>query len=506
MLPHREALYGGAAGGGKSDALLMCALQYVDVPHYSALLLRRSFSDLMQPGGLLHRALEWRDSYWGNIVKYDRSQHTFTFPSSATITFGYIGDANTQERYQGGEYHFIGWDELTQHHPYYYTYLFSRNRKKQCQFHAGRIIDGVQKPLPDDPSCRTCREFGPSSRLPLRIRAATNPGGRGGEWVKERFYITKDKESGLWYGSKPDTRPFISSKVTDNPFLSQQEYIDNLMQLPEGERNQLLYGDWGFHKGGRFKPQWARTYTRKGDYYILPDRALHKAQLHIITVADIAGSLRTGAGEPDPEDPYSHPFLENRRASHTVLSTWGITSHLDLLLLDIDRMQVEAPEILSRARTVCKEWSPAKFIIETNGPGLPVAQLAQSMGIPVVPLYQTRDKVANSFPAQVRMEAGKIYLPSEDLNCPWLEKYRDELFSWTGHPHEVDDQVDVTSNAVQQVMLMAPGDMYDTNLSYATETIVASDDYTPVYAHTPLLPDYTDVPSYDNFQLDGHLN
>jgi len=59
LLPHREVLYGGAAGGGKSDALLMAALQYVDVPGYRALLLRRTFADLALPGALMDRAETW---------------------------------------------------------------------------------------------------------------------------------------------------------------------------------------------------------------------------------------------------------------------------------------------------------------------------------------------------------------------------------------------------------------------------------------------------------------
>src|SRR5690242_15967361 len=58
-LPSREAMFGGAAGGGKSDALLMAALQYVDMPDYSALLLRRSYSDLALPEGIMSRAHEW---------------------------------------------------------------------------------------------------------------------------------------------------------------------------------------------------------------------------------------------------------------------------------------------------------------------------------------------------------------------------------------------------------------------------------------------------------------
>ena len=59
LLPHREAFYGGAAGGGKSEALLMAALQYVDVPGYAALLLRKTYQDLMLPNALMDRSEQW---------------------------------------------------------------------------------------------------------------------------------------------------------------------------------------------------------------------------------------------------------------------------------------------------------------------------------------------------------------------------------------------------------------------------------------------------------------
>ena len=87
LLPHLEALYGGQAGGGKSSALLMAALQYVDVPGYAALLLRRTYADLSLPGALMDRAADWlqpTDAHWNDTAK------TWTFPSGATVTFGYL--------------------------------------------------------------------------------------------------------------------------------------------------------------------------------------------------------------------------------------------------------------------------------------------------------------------------------------------------------------------------------------------------------------------------------
>jgi hypothetical protein len=87
LLECREAMYGGAADGGKSDALLMAALQYVDVPDYAALLLRKSYSDLSLPAALVPRAQEWLT---GTDTKWNGAEHVWRFPSGASLSFGYL--------------------------------------------------------------------------------------------------------------------------------------------------------------------------------------------------------------------------------------------------------------------------------------------------------------------------------------------------------------------------------------------------------------------------------
>jgi predicted phage terminase large subunit-like protein len=146
LAPELEVLWGGSAGGGKSDGLLMAALEYVDVPGYTALLLRRTYADLSLPGALMDRAHQWlrgTDAHWSDQKK------TYTFPSGATLTFGYLQTDADKFRYQGSELCFIGWDELTQFPETSYRYLFSRLRKPA------------------------------NVEVPLRLRSASNPGGVG---------------------------------------------------------------------------------------------------------------------------------------------------------------------------------------------------------------------------------------------------------------------------------------------------------------------------------------
>lgn len=206
LLDQREALYGGAAGGGKSEALLMAALQYVDAPGYSALILRRRISDASLPGALLERARQWLD----DRAHWKESERTFTFASGAKLSFGYLDHPMDRFRYQSSEFQFIAFDELTQFTEAEYTYLFTRLRKRS-----------------DRP-------------VPLRMRAASNPGGVGHEWVRRRFLV-EGRASG---------RIFIPASLDDNPYLDRGAYAANLAELDARTRDQLLHGDWNTQDDG----------------------------------------------------------------------------------------------------------------------------------------------------------------------------------------------------------------------------------------------------------------
>lgn len=211
-----EALFGGAAGGGKSDALLMGALQFANVPGYSAILFRRTFSDLNLPGGLIPRSLEWLTGK----ARWNATNHVWTFPSGATLSFGYLENEADKFRYQSSEFQFIGFDELTQFIESSYLYLFSRLRR-----HEGMPV-------------------------PLRMRSASNPGGRGHAFAKRRF-ITEGRANGRW---------FIPARLTDNPHLDQAGYRGSLANLDHVTRKQLEEGDWDVSAGGLlFKREWFET-------------------------------------------------------------------------------------------------------------------------------------------------------------------------------------------------------------------------------------------------------
>lgn len=211
-----DAFYGGAAGGGKSEALLMGAAQYVEVPGYSALLLRRTYPDLSQPGALLDRSKEW----WGHTAaKWNAEQKEWRFPAGSVIRFGHMENLNAINNYYGSEYQFIGFDEATQFVLEMVTKMFARLRRRRH--------------LP----------------VPLRMRMGSNPGGIGHEWVKQRYLIDGPSEG----------RVFVPANVIDNPTLDYDEYVRSLNELDPVTRAQLLEGDWDVAgAGANFKRDWFR--------------------------------------------------------------------------------------------------------------------------------------------------------------------------------------------------------------------------------------------------------
>lgn len=230
----QEAMYGGAAGGGKSDALLMSALRYVDVPGYAALLLRRTYADLALPGALMDRANTWlagTDATWnGGLFRW-------TFPSSATLTFGYLQTSRDKYRYASAEFQYIGFDELTQFPEDDYRFLFTRLRRPE---------------LNDDTSEEERQRIGLLGQVPLRVRGASNPGGLGHDWVKGRFILREPSES------DPEDTPerarariFIPASLDDNQHVDRESYRKSLAQADPVTRARLERGDWDVEEGDR---------------------------------------------------------------------------------------------------------------------------------------------------------------------------------------------------------------------------------------------------------------
>ncbi len=249
--PEYEALYGGAAGGGKSEALIIEALRQAHIPHYRALILRKSFPELSELIGKSFRYYPY--AFPG--ARYQENKHCWHFPSGAVVEFGSMNRPRDRFKYQGRAWDFIAFDELTHFTWEEYSYLFSRNRPG-----------------------------GPGTRV--YMRATANPGGVGHGWVKERFILpapagtrivsrqTVRRPDGRMETVERD-RVFIPASVYDNRILlgNDPNYIANLSLLPDAERRALLEGDWDSFSGQVFT-EWrddpAHYHDRRWSHVIAP--------------------------------------------------------------------------------------------------------------------------------------------------------------------------------------------------------------------------------------------
>ena len=218
--PAKYRLFGGAAGPGKSKALLMEAiLQAHEHGGVNTLLLRRTFPELEQSLLLYFRRDVPRELY----DSYNESKHTVTWRNGSTTRFGYCQRENDVYQYQGAEFLFIGIDELTLFTLRQWQFLTSRNR---C-------------PIAGAFPC---------------MAGATNPGNIGHAWVKS-LWIDKQPAPGMEQSEEydPADYDFISARVTDNPiYAADENYLKTLRALPSHLRRAFLDGDWDVFAGQYF--------------------------------------------------------------------------------------------------------------------------------------------------------------------------------------------------------------------------------------------------------------
>lgn len=213
-----DVLYGGAAGGGKSYAMLVDPLRYAHRAAHRALILRRSMPELRE---LIDKSRELYPKAFPGC-KYKEVEKLWNFPSGAKIEFGFLERDADVYRYQGQAYSWIGFDEIThQATEFSWNYLASRLRTT-------------------DPEI-----------IPY-MRCTANPGGVGAHWVKKR-YITPSPPNESFKGEDGLSRKFIPARLEDNPYLAYDgRYEQMLKALPPTQRRQLLEGDWEVAEGAAF--------------------------------------------------------------------------------------------------------------------------------------------------------------------------------------------------------------------------------------------------------------
>jgi predicted phage terminase large subunit-like protein len=289
-------------------------------------------------------------------------------------------------RYQSAAFQYIGFDELSHFEEQQYRYMFSRLRR----------LEGVE--------------------VPLRMRSASNPGGVGHDWVKRRFIDPGSPE-----------RPFIPSRLEDNPYLDRESYVESLKELDPTTREQLLNGDWVVRPpGGMFKRGWF-TLVKEAP----------TAGVKAVRYWDLAATAPT----PNKTPAYTAGVL--------VLLKDGVYYIADIQHFQGTPMQVEArvaqTAVLDRVRPY-----PVQTWMEQE-PGSSGVNTIDHYAREVLLGYAFHgDKVTGSkeiraAPVSSAAEAGNVML----LLGPWVEAFLDEVEVFPEGKYK--DQVDALSGAVSKL-------------------------------------------------------
>lgn len=424
-----EALYGGAAGGGKSDALLVGALRHVDKPRYHALLLRREFPELRRT--LIKRSLELYPQTAPG-ARYRQDEATWYFPSGARIEFGHAQHEQDVHKYQGGEFQYLGFDEVTHFTEYQFRYLLSRGRSAVA-------ADGTS--------------------IPINVRATTNPGGPGHAWVMARWAPWLWREPGTpempqWAGPRaasgqvlhytlsedgtetwvpqgtPESfgRVFIGARASDNPNIS-PEYILSLRGQDAVTRAQLLDGDWLARPsaGSLFKRAW----------FELVDEAPKEVLVRVRYWDRAATKPHDGNKDPD--------WTRGVRLSLDKDGIWyvehvaGVRDQPHM----VKRLVKQTAELDGKRCVVGIEQDPGQAgVAEAHDHARELA------GWNVRLFRPTGDKVTRAQPVSAQAGAGNVRIVRGQWNAAFLDEL--EAFPEGGH----DDQVDGLSGAFNAILLL----------------------------------------------------
>ncbi len=406
----RDAFFGGAAGGGKSDALLMAALQYVDVPGYSALLIRDTYKNLNKPDSLMSRAHEWlthTDAHWNG----ERSEYRFPVdgryaygkaairPVASTLSFGYLDNPRDHFNYQSAAYQYVGIDEVVAIREKQALYLFSRLRKAV----------GYEN-------------------LPIRFRAASNPPTREqlsiGSWVKDRYVNPKTRKKNVI---------FIPAQLEDNPYLDAEDYEQSLNELDPVTRKQLRDGDWEIQVKGRI--------FDASDFVMIKEPL--KDVIRTVRYWDMAAT---------------EPSNENKQPAYTVGCKMSITRQGFLCIEHIRRFRRNPGVTETIIRQTAEVDGMAVRIRMEQEPGASGKMVIANYMRRVLLGFQFRgDKVTGSkftraLPLSTQVEGHNLYM----LEAPWNESFIDEAELWPDGPFL--DQIDAAGGALGDLTMKSmPG-------------------------------------------------
>jgi predicted phage terminase large subunit-like protein len=419
--PADIAIYGGAAFGGKSFALLLESIRHTENPKFGAVIFRRTTKMIRAEGGLWDTAEEIfpRLEAVSNL-----SNLAWTFPSGAKVTFAHLEHEKNKLDWQGAQVAMIGFDELTHFTASQFWYLLSRNR-------SGSGVAGY-------------------------IRATTNPD--PDSWVAELIAWWIDPETGyaipersgvvrwfvryrnelIWADSPeelkeqfpnldPKSLTFIASSFRDNKIGMEKDpaYMASLDALPEVDRERLKFGNWKIKPaaGDFFKEEWFEIVER------IPDHM----PLVWVRYWDRAATAPS-TSNPDPD--YTAGILVGKDRAKGIY-----------YVADLVHERKDAGEVLHLVKGTAQVDGVGKPIALEHDPAQAgKAEMAmytrELAGFDVRPIPKTQSKEAVWRVASAQARGGNIKV----LRAPWNKPFFNELVNLPKGKH--DDIADSLGGAV----------------------------------------------------------
>lgn len=261
--PADIVIYGGAAGGGKTWAMLLEPIRHLENPGFGAVFFRRNTTQITNEGGLWDESAKIYPGKGGR--PRENPNHEWRFPSGATISFRHLEHDKTRLQWQGSQIPLLMFDELTHFTENQFWYMVSRNRsmcgvrpyvRASCNPDADSWVANFiawwinQKTGYAIPERSGVIRY--MVRVGDRIVWADDP--------SELAQYTAPDENGNQVPIPPKSVTFIAAKLTDNKLLMSADpgYMANLMALPIVERERLLGGNWKIRPaaGLYFKREW----------------------------------------------------------------------------------------------------------------------------------------------------------------------------------------------------------------------------------------------------------
>lgn len=409
------ALYGGAAGAGKTWAELLEPLRHINNPRFSAVVFRRTYPEITNSGGLWDESMQL---YPHLGAKPRASSLDWKFPSGATIRFAHLQHAKDILSWQGSQIPLIEWDELTHFTMEMFFYLLSRNRST-CGVRP--YMRATCNPDPDSWVRDLVDWWIDDDGFPIyersgQIRYMARQG--------DNLVFADNAEELEALGYMPKTFTFIPGRIDDNAVLmkANPEYKATLMSLPRVERERLLNGNWDV------RPQ-------PGDYF---QRGWFEVIDECPPLKKVVRSWDRGATVPSTKNP---------DPDWTVGLEYGETFDGRYVVMDVQRARERSHGVRRMIKNIADQDGPSHdILLEEEGGSSGKADVADIIsmlsGHSVKSKRPTGDKETRAKAVSAQAEAGKILV----LRGRWNEAFFKEV---EGFPDKLvhDDQVDALSQA-----------------------------------------------------------